>query len=316
MKNLLKIKNPELFQGKKYLDTKKNYFEGWYFKNINMDEGISLIPGISINNGKKICFIQIITNDSSYYIEYEFDLFEYSDNPFYIKIGDNYFSKDKLHIDIKVKKQNIIVFGDVRYYNCMNIDTNIFSPNIMGPFSYIPFMECNHAILSMKCNTYGYVKINNKKITFDDGIGYIEKDYGCSFPNKYIWMQGNNFDDKKVSFMCSIADIPFMFFTFRGLICCLIIDDLEYRFATYNNSKIIKYNINDEKIDVIIKRGEYLLHIEANIADGLKLAAPVNGKMAKNIRESINAKIKVELKKNDIVIFSSVSSNCGFEIVN
>ena len=30
------------------------------------------------------------------------------------------------------------------------ININFLNPNIMGPFSYIPFMECNHAILSMR----------------------------------------------------------------------------------------------------------------------------------------------------------------------
>ncbi len=49
------MKNPELFQGEKYLGTNKNYFEGWYFKNTNHEEGISFIFGINIDN-KKIDF--------------------------------------------------------------------------------------------------------------------------------------------------------------------------------------------------------------------------------------------------------------------
>ena len=150
---------------------------------------------------------------------------------------------------------------------------------------------------------------------FVDGIGYIEKDYGCSFPSKYIWIQGNNFDNRNISFMCSIADIPLLFFNFSGLICSLIIDGFEYRFATYNNSKIIKYDVNDEKIDIILKKSDYLLHIESKHYDGLKLVAPVNGGMNKDIKESISANIKIELKKNNIVVFSGNSYNCGLEFV-
>ena len=313
-KRIFKIKNPELFQGEKYLNSNKDYFEGWYFKNINMDNGISFIPGISINNGKKYCFIQIITNDYSYYINYDIEDFRYNDNPFYIKIGNNYFSKEKLHIDIKDRKQDLVVYGDISYFDSTNIDTSRFSPNIMGPFSFIPFMECNHAILSMKCKINGYININNKKINFDDGIGYIEKDYGFSFPNKYIWIQGNNFNDEKVSFMCSIANIPFLLFNFRGLICSLIIDGLEYRFATYNNSKIVRYDVNDEKINIILKKEDYFLYIEAIYNDGLKLVAPVKGEMNKDIKESISAIVKVELRKDDKIIYSGTSKNCGFEI--
>lgn len=40
MNKLFFIKNPELFQGEKYLAVNKNYFEGWYFKNTNNEEGI------------------------------------------------------------------------------------------------------------------------------------------------------------------------------------------------------------------------------------------------------------------------------------
>ena len=48
---------------------------------------------------------------------------------------------------------------------------------------------------------------------------------------------------------------------------------------------------------------------------GLKLSAPVKGKMEKDIFESISSSITVTLKKNDNVIFSDTSTNCGLEIV-
>ena len=68
MKKLFLLKKPEVFQGRKYLKSKKNYFEGWYFKNTNSKDGISFIPGISITNSIEKAFIQIITNNYSYFI--------------------------------------------------------------------------------------------------------------------------------------------------------------------------------------------------------------------------------------------------------
>ena len=53
------IKNPEIFQGEKYLSTSKNYFEGWYFKCNNSEEGISFIPGINIEENDKKVFIPV-----------------------------------------------------------------------------------------------------------------------------------------------------------------------------------------------------------------------------------------------------------------
>ena len=115
--------------------------------------------------------------------------------------------------------------------------------------------------------------------------------------------------------MCSIANIPFLLFNFIGLICSLIIDGLEYRFATYNNSKIVKYDINDDKINIILKKGDYFLYIKAIDNDGLKLVAPVKGEMNKDIKESICTIINIELRKDDKIIYSGTSKNCGLEIV-
>ena len=113
----------------------------------------------------------------------------------------------------------------------------------MDPFSFVPFMECNHAILSMKSKADGEISINNHKISFDNDIGYIEKDWGCSFPKSYIWCQGNDFKSSDVSFMLSIADIPFKFLHFKGIICDLIIDNSEFKFTTCNNVTLAKDNV-------------------------------------------------------------------------
>ena len=77
--------------------------------------------------------------------------------------------------------------------------------DIMGPFYYIPFMECSHFIVSMSNTVNGAVNINGIKHVFSDGLGYIEGDRGCSFPRRYFWTQCL-FDNNSV--MLSIADIP------------------------------------------------------------------------------------------------------------
>ena len=309
------IDDIDVYNVKKYLNSNKNYFEGWYFKHTNKKNGISFIPGISITNKEKKAFIQIITTDSSYFVNFDIKDFEYSSTPFYIKIKNNFFSKNKIHIDIKDDNQNLTVYGDIKYTENKNIKTNFINPNIMGPFSYIPFMECNHAILSMKSKINGYININNKIINFNNNIGYIEKDWGCSFPKNYIWCQGNNFKNQNASFMISIANIPFKIFTFQGIICSLILNDKEYRFATYNNTKILKYEIINNSLNIILKKRNYYLNIKSTPNEGHKLIAPVNGNMEKYIFENISSIVTVTLKKNNKVIFSETSRNCGLEIV-
>lgn len=315
MNKLFLMKNPDLFQGEKYLNKNKNYFEGWYFKNTNNVDGISFIPGINIDGKDKKAFIQVITNDSSYFINYNVDDFKFNFDPFCIQIGNNTFSKNGIHIDIKEDTQNLSIYGDIKYINSKNINTNFLNPNIMGPFSYVPFMECNHAILSMRNSILGLININNNKMIFNNSIGYIEKDWGCSFPKSYIWGQGNNFQKSNASFMFSIADIPFKIFNFRGIICVLIIDNNEFKFTTYNNTKLIEYNVDNHSLNITLKKGYYYLNIKSTYNTGLRLFAPVKGKMEKDIFESISSSITVTLKKDNTVIFDDTSTKCGLEIV-
>ena len=78
----------------------------------------------------------------------------------------------------------------------------------MGPFKYFP-MECRHGIISMRHTLEGRLKLNGKEIDFTNGLGYIEKDSGRSFPSSYVWVQANDFDEP-CSIMASVADIPFL----------------------------------------------------------------------------------------------------------
>ncbi len=52
--------------------------------------------------------------------------------------------------------------------------------------------------------------INGEPMDLTGGRGYIEKDWGTSFPSAWIWMQCNTFDTPDTSFMLSYARIPWM----------------------------------------------------------------------------------------------------------
>lgn len=312
MKKYIKKSDVEVFQGVKYLNTKKDYFEGWYFKNNVDNYNIAFIPGISFSENKSRVFIQVITNKNSFVIDYDLNDFEFSLEPFFIKIKDNYFSKERIILNID---GDITIKGILNYSNSVEIKKSKMNPNIMGPFSYIPFMECNHAILAMENHIDGSLYVNREIIDFSGGKGYIEKDWGTSFPNKYIWCQGNNFENNNVSFMLSVANIPFKVFSFKGLICVLVVDGIEYRFATYNGARIKSVEKDNNKIIIVLKKKSYTLEIELLNSEGFNLLAPVAGKMEKDIVETINGIIHLTLKEEDEIIFDETSLNAGVEVV-
>jgi len=170
------MKNTEIFQGNKKLRY-KNYFEGWYFKHSVEDLGIAFIPGISIQNGNERAFIQVITKTTTYCVFYNFNEVQFSSSPFFVRIGKSFFSKEKIALDINDRKQDLKIYGSLHYSNIQNIQKTRWSPNIMGPFSHVPFMECNHAILSMKHDITGKIFVNDSIYDFNNGQGYIEKDF-------------------------------------------------------------------------------------------------------------------------------------------
>ncbi|MFH0766900.1 MAG: tocopherol cyclase family protein, partial [Bacillota bacterium] len=232
-----KLIHPEFFQGNK---KKNQYFEGWYYKLVSRDEKdtIAFIPGVSINQEDKHAFIQVFMSHqddgdiqlTTHYLRFNFDEFSYSNKDFWIRIGKNYFSQDR--IEIRLREQNLSITGIVFMNQLTPIHRSLLSPNIMGIFGYLNFMECYHGIISMSHDLKGKLSLNLKDISFTKGKGYIEKDWGKSFPRAYVWLQTNHFENPKTSFMFSYADIPFLGLHFKGLIANLIYQGKEYRFAT------------------------------------------------------------------------------------
>ena len=285
---------------------KKSFFEGWYFKHQIQDKSIAFIPGVNISkDGTEYAFIQIITDEESYNVNYDFRDFSISKDKLTIKIKDSIFSTKGLILNIRNKDINIkgrLIYSDI----------TPIRGDIMGPFAYFPFMECFHGVLSMKHRVSGSIMVNSKELIFNNGKGYIEKDWGRSFPRTYLWAQCNYFSVDDTSIMVSIADIPFLGFEFKGCIAVVYYKGKEYRLATYNGVKLISYNENG----LVIKRGSYKLEVKINELSPQGLLAPNGGEMIRTIYENISCKANFKFYKNEEKIFDLDSDKASFECVN
>ncbi|WP_370567464.1 tocopherol cyclase family protein [Desemzia sp. RIT 804] len=319
---MFRTMNPILFQGNL---EKKHYFEGWYFKQVTKDESelISFIPGISLNESDKHCFVQYIsvTKDKddlpiikTDYFRYPLDQFISRDKPFQVQIGPNVFSEDK--VTILLKKEGVTIKGTLTLTNFQPIQKSVLNPTIMGPFSYFPFMECYHGVVSMRHNLNGYVKINHHLVDFNGGKGYLEKDWGTSFPKQYVWLQSNNFIDRETSLFFSVADIPFMSTAFEGFICNLIIHKKEYRFATYNRSNLSMEKLTSQEISFVLENTRARLTIIAHPSQFGKLIAPKKGSMNSQVKEGFSDFISIKLEDfRTNKIYEDQGKMCGIEIV-
>ncbi len=313
-----KHKHPENFQKKNY---NKAYFEGWYYKQVTADEKntVSFIPGVNFDEFGAKSFIQCLhyneNNElTAYMIDYPIEAFSTKEKHFSVSIGKSKFSLDNIVLDIQ--SENLEVTGSVKLMGLTHIETSCLNPNIMGFFSYIPFMECKHGLISMCHHLSGSLYINGAVIDFAGGKGYIEKDWGKSFPTDYIWIQSNHFEDSTTGLFCSVATIPFLSFTFTGYICNLIHQGKEYRFATYNGSKLVVNERTDTSVHLILKNKRHTLEIKGVVLLSKNLLAPKLGSMNKTIKEGLSGKVEILLKdKKDNIILKSKSHKCGMELV-
>jgi tocopherol cyclase len=280
---------------------KKAYFEGWYFKNVATDlkSVFSFIPGISLNGEDPHAFIQIIdglTNTTSY-VRFDVDEFSCGAGEFLVTIGNNAFTKEYIILDID--NEAIKVRGKLEFEKLTPYPSSLRSPGIMGWFSYLPFMECNHAIVSANHQVKGTIRVNERDHVFSDGKGYIEKDWGRSFPESWLWLQCNNFNDESSSLFLSVGKIPWCGKFFIGFICFLLIDGKYHTFGTYNSSKISHIEFSAGTLKVILSGKNERLEITATQGEGGSLKAPVTGLMSRRIKESISSTASFVLFSND-----------------
>lgn len=315
MNQLKKIKaffHPERFQG---WGKKRNYFEGWYFKIVSGDErtALALIPGIAMDKkGNKQAFIQVLdgVNKTAVYHRFDANLFKPAEGRFNLEIGANSFSENHLHLNLPGLQGRLLFENNVPW------PKKIYSPGIMGPYAFAPFMECYHGIVSMDHTITGELFIENKFVVFENGRGYIEKDWGHSFPSAYFWMQSNHFTKPGISLKCSVAKIPWITKSFTGFIGGLWLHDKLFRFTTYNGTKLRQSFADEKKVVLVLENNQYLLEILAHRDKSTCLASPIGGLMDGRIEESMTATIEVLLtdKKNRIVILNDKGRNAGLEV--
>lgn len=306
------IWNPECYHG---WGKSKRFFEGWYYKIISSDQkhALAIIPGIAMDeNGKKQAFIQVLDGRNLKASYHKFDAQEFIPEPktHDLQIGKNRFTNDSIELDLPGLK------GSLRFRNRSPWPSSWNSPGIMGPFSFVPFMECYHGILSMDHSIEGSLVHQDKVISFEQGRGYMEKDWGHSFPEGYVWMQSNHFSKTGISIKASIAKIPWIGSSFIGYIAGVLIDGKLIQFTTYNKTQLKQCSVSKKKVVIEMENSSHKLWIRAEREKATPLAAPIAGFMDARIEESMNAKIHLKLiqKKTGEILLEDTGTSAGIEV--
>lgn len=302
--------NPNRYHG---WGKRKNFFEGWYFKLVDHTEkyALAVIPGVSMDeNGKQEAFIQVLDdfNNKADFHRFPFEAFKADPEKFAVEIGNNRFSKSEITLDLPGLK------GSLKISEIVDWPKAAFAPGIMGWYSFVPFMQCYHGIVSMNNRLNGNLQLGEKSIDFINAKGYIEKDWGRSFPKAWIWLQSNHFEgQEEVSLMASAAHIPWMGHYFIGFLVGIYWKGEVIRFATYLGSKMT-VDLGEKSVRLVFESKPYRLEIDAQKEEGSELISPISGDMIGKIDESIRSISQFKLFKNEELIGEGTSKRTAMEL--
>lgn len=312
MNPLYLIRHPECYQS---AHTRRPFFEGWFFK-VEDKLGrhvLSVIPGVSRQDaGEPVHpFVQGIVEDRSFFIPYDPGTFSYQQQPFGVRIGPNRFSIDEMHLELP----EVSLEGTLQFTGCAKLKKTVFSPGIMGPLTYLPFMECRHGLLCLDAVVNGSLSLRGQDLSFFKGQAYMEKDWGRSFPGSYLWIQTNRFSRNGASLVCAVATVPCLGRNFTGVFAVLHTPGAQRRIASYNGGRLVDLQQNRKGLFVHIANHRYRLSVTVEAAPGVTLKAPARGGMSQTITESLQAVAHVALtNRRGRVLFQDTGRNCGLEI--
>jgi tocopherol cyclase len=313
---LKRLKDPTIFQG----DLRKShYFEGWYFKQSSLDGDtvLSIIPGISLAKEDRHAFIQLLDGKSgiAYYERFGVEEFKPGLEPFSVKIGDNVFSLSGVELDIRGETS---VKGSLRYSDLNLFRGGVGMRGVMGWYGFVPFMETYHGLISMDHVVNGSLIINGDKRVFDSARGYIEKDWGSSFPSSWIWLQANSFKERGVSLMVSVAVIPWLHSSFVGHLAIFLHKGEVFNLSTYSGGKVTRLEKKDTGLQMRVENKRYSIHILAESGRFIDLKSPKMGVMKGRTAETLRGFVEVSVfdKKEKSTLFSGASPGLGLEIMD
>jgi tocopherol cyclase len=312
------VRHPEAFHGQ---GKTNGFFEGWYIKLVSADtsQRWAVIPGIFMGlksegeSSEDQAFVQVLDGKTgrSWFHEFVIDEFEADTESFSVRVGDNHFDSRGVTLNLPQLK------GTLKYSTPIDPwPVTLTSPGIMGWYGLVPMMECFHGVVSFGHRLDGNLDVEGVTTAFDDGRGYIEKDWGRAFPSGYVWLQSNHFaSHPEASLVASVAIIPWLTGAFRGFIIGLKHGGHLYRWATYNKAAEKLLTIDDSHVRWQITGPDGRLEITAERVAGGLLHAPLRKAMYQRVEETMLASVQVRhFDAAGALIFEDVGDCASMEV--
>ncbi len=297
----------------------RSYFEGWYCKLVSGDHStrLAVIPGVytSAAGDVREAFVQVLDGSSRQATYHAFDPRDFAADPlrFDVRVGRNRFSDEGMHLELPECEGEVSYVGPLARWPVTPL-----APGAMGWYAWLPTMQCYHGVISLDHRLAGSLTHHGQTADFTDGRGYLEKDWGQTFPQSYLWVQSNHFELPGASFVLSIALIPWRGRAFRGFIAALRLPPGNpgaglHRMATYTRAHTLHLAADSRGAQWVGRApdGRELWVTAHSGQPAGVLYAPIRTQMHQRVAESLSAELSVELRDTQGALLFSGHGVCG-----
>lgn len=308
------VAHPEAFHG---TGKTGGFFEGWYVKLVSADlkQRWAVIPGIfrGLESTEDMAFVQILDGltGRSWFHQFPIDEFDAATDVFEVRVGKNRFNSTGAHLELPQ------LTGDIHYGSALDPWPVTFKePGIMGWYGMVPAMECFHAVVSFGHSLTGTLEVEGNSVSFNQGRGYIEKDWGQAFPAGYVWLASNHIEGSpEASLIASVAIIPWLRGSFRGFIIGFKHNGKLNKWSTYNRAKEAELVIDDSHVRWSLDGPDGRLELRAERVRGGLLHAPLRTAMYQRVEETLDATIEIRhLDKKGNLLYEGKAICAGLEV--
>ena len=294
--------------------TSKNRFENWYFKLVDImkENTLGILIGIHKTQQGDEAFVQIIGNGISENICINYPLESVKSKETEIQIGDNLLGLQQ--ITLNIQKEGFKLRGELILSNHKQLKQSLWLPGLMGPYKYLPFLESYHEVISLQHTLMGSLWLNERQIIFNEGKGYIERDWGRAFPNVWLWAQCNHFKRQDVALMIGVARLPIFFNYYTCFAIPIYYKGQVEIFSNYNGGHLAKLYRYKGYVHLIVTQKNKILDIKIYGSDEVSCVTSRSSHMIRDVYACDTAKIELLITENGKTVFEEVGTLCELEM--
>jgi hypothetical protein len=269
---------------------RNKFFEGWFQKVYSKAHKASfiLIYGYATHNSDdEFGFLQVlIPNQVPELVYFPKNEVSCDIEKHIFRMGNNLLTTELIRIDI----------------NGLRIDLNLKSSqpfrtfkNSMGYTYFIPNLPCYHSVLNTAQSVSGEIQHKGLCYTLDHEMGYLEKNWGTTFPESYFWVHAIDPNNPAISLLFSRAKIVWLGKTYIKHVGYFCFDGQQIELRELKNFSVSNSNLGPENRSIQIRSASAHLDLALEYGREVLFKGPKDGALSRIIQHQTDASIKVSL---------------------